>query len=72
MINNDDGTYVVDYCAPVPGTYTVKALYGGLQVPQSPIKVPVQAHVDVSKIRVDGLEPSKGQCKLSYFFMIIN
>jgi len=33
--------------------------YAGQEVPKSPFRVPVQPHVDVSKVKVDGLEPSK-------------
>ncbi|XP_057318837.1 filamin-A isoform X3 [Microplitis mediator] len=58
LTDNEDGTYTVDYVAPQPGTYTVNLNYGGLKVPQCPIKVNVQPHVDVSKIKVEGLEPS--------------
>ncbi|XP_046746702.1 filamin-A isoform X4 [Diprion similis] len=58
LTDNEDGTYTVDYVAPQPGNYTVNLKYGGLKVPKSPIKVNVQPHVDVSKIKVDGLEPS--------------
>lgn len=59
LINNDDGTYVVDYVPGTTGVHTITASYGGISVPQSPIKVPVKPHVDVSKVKVDGLEPSK-------------
>ncbi|XP_034239661.1 filamin-A isoform X3 [Thrips palmi] len=58
LLDNEDGTYRVDYTAPSPGNHTVTVLYGGHQVPQSPIRVAVEPHVDVSKVRVDGLEPS--------------
>ncbi|XP_071571293.1 filamin-like isoform X3 [Temnothorax nylanderi] len=58
LTDNEDGTYVVDYMPPQPGNYTVNLNYGGLKVPQCPIKVNVQPHVDVSKVKVDGLEPS--------------
>ncbi|XP_026824513.1 filamin-A isoform X4 [Ooceraea biroi] len=58
LTDNEDGTYTVDYMPPQPGTYTVNLNYGGLKVPQCPIKVNVQPHVDVSKVKVDGLEPS--------------
>ncbi|XP_018396443.1 PREDICTED: filamin-A isoform X1 [Cyphomyrmex costatus] len=58
LTNNENGTYVVDYMPPQPGNYTVNLNYGGLKVPQCPIKVNVQSHVDVSKVKVDGLEPS--------------
>ena len=59
LTDNEDGTYTVDYSAPDPGTYTVNLNYGGLKVPQCPLKVNVQPHVDVSKVKVDGLQPSK-------------
>ncbi|KYM87732.1 Filamin-B, partial [Atta colombica] len=56
LMDNEDGTYVVDYMPPQPGNYTVNLNYGGLKVPQCPIKINVQPHVDVSK--VDGLAPN--------------
>lgn len=59
LTDNEDGTYTVDYMPPQPGNYTVNLNYGGLKVPQCPIKVNVQPHVDVSKVKVDGLEPSE-------------
>lgn len=59
MTDNEDATYTVDYCPPAPGNYTVIVRYGGNEIPQSPIRVPITASVDVSKIKVDGLEPSK-------------
>ncbi|KYM77983.1 Filamin-B [Atta colombica] len=58
LTDNEDGTYVVDYMPPQPGNYTVNLNYGGLKVPQCPIKVNVQPHVDVSKVKVDGLAPN--------------
>ncbi|XP_011497813.1 PREDICTED: filamin-A [Ceratosolen solmsi marchali] len=58
LTDNEDGTYTVDYVAPDPGTYTVNLNYGGLKVPKSPLKVNVQPHVDVSKVKVDGLSPT--------------
>ncbi|XP_036141495.1 filamin-A isoform X4 [Monomorium pharaonis] len=58
LTDNENGTYVVDYMPPQPGNYTVNLNYGGLKVPQCPIKVNVQPHIDVSKVKVDGLEPS--------------
>lgn len=59
LTDNEDGTYTVDYMPPQPGNYTVNLNYGGLKVPQCPIKVNVQPHIDVSKVKVDGLEPSE-------------
>ncbi|XP_023712514.1 filamin-A isoform X3 [Cryptotermes secundus] len=58
VTDNEDGTFTVDYRAPTPGNYTLNVLYGGVTVSCCPLKVPIQPHVDVSKIKVDGLEPS--------------
>lgn len=58
MTNNEDGTYTVDYETPQPGLHTVTLHYGGLLVPSTPVKFEVEPNVDVSKIVVDGLEPS--------------
>ena len=59
VVDNEDGTFTVDYLAPAPGVYTLNVLYGGKAAARCPLRVPVQPHVDVSKIKVDGLEPSK-------------
>lgn len=68
VTNNEDGTYTVDYQTPQPGRHTVTLHYGGLLVPTTPIKFDVEPNVDVSKIVVDGLEPSKS----SKMFLICN
>uniref|UniRef100_A0A6E8VIS6 Calponin-homology (CH) domain-containing protein n=1 Tax=Anopheles coluzzii TaxID=1518534 RepID=A0A6E8VIS6_ANOCL len=57
IIDNNDNTYAVEVIPPLSGTYSTNLLYGGLKVPMSP-KVTVAPPVDVSKIKVDGLEPS--------------
>ncbi|XP_055906888.1 filamin-A isoform X5 [Eupeodes corollae] len=57
VIDNDDNTYTVEVIPPANGAYTTSMTYGGLRVPLGP-KVVVQHTVDVSKIKVDGLEPS--------------
>ncbi|XP_053983862.1 filamin-A isoform X1 [Hylaeus volcanicus] len=58
LTDNEDGTYTVDYSTTKPGNYLVNLNYGGLKVPQCPIKVNVQPHIDVSKIKVEGLAES--------------
>ncbi|XP_014601690.1 PREDICTED: filamin-A-like [Polistes canadensis] len=58
LTDNEDNTYSVQYVAPQPGNYFVNLTYGGLVVPMCPITVNVQPHIDVSRIKVDGLEPS--------------
>ncbi|KMQ98503.1 filamin-a isoform x5 [Lasius niger] len=70
LTDNEDGTYTVDYMPPQPGNYTVNLNYGGLKVPQCPIKVNVQPHVDVSKVKVDGLEPTAPVNSLQQFRVI--
>lgn len=59
LTDNGDRTYTVDYEAPQSGNYSVTLDYGGLRVPTTPIKFKVEPNIDVSKIKVDGLEPSK-------------
>nr|XP_053627229.1 filamin-A-like isoform X9 [Cherax quadricarinatus] len=56
--DNRDGTFTVEYLTSSPGDHRVTVLYAGSEIPQSPIVVPVQSHVDVTKVKVDGLEPS--------------
>lgn len=62
VLDNDDNTYSVEVIPPLTGSYTTNLKYGGLKVPVAP-KVQVNPVVDVSKIKVDGLEPSK--CPIS-------
>lgn len=57
--DNGDGTYSVAYTPSSPGPLKVNVLYAGKLVPKSPIAVQVQPHVDVSKVKVEGLDPSK-------------
>jgi filamin len=57
--DNGDGTYSVGYTPSAPGPLKVNVLYAGKLIPKSPIAVQVLPHVDVSKVKVDGLEPSK-------------
>uniref|UniRef100_A0A0B7BJW7 Calponin-homology (CH) domain-containing protein n=1 Tax=Arion vulgaris TaxID=1028688 RepID=A0A0B7BJW7_9EUPU len=57
-IDNQDGTFTVQYEPKTPGQYTVLVYFANKEVPQSPIKVKVEPNIDVSKVRVVGLEPS--------------
>lgn len=59
VTDNGDGTYTCDYRAITPGTHQLNCRFGGMPVTQCPNKIVIQPQVDVSKIRVDGLEPSK-------------
>lgn len=59
IIHLGDNKYSAEYVAPKSGNYSVSLFYGGLKVPNTPLKFKVQPNVDVTKIKVDGLEPSK-------------
>ncbi|XP_050427022.1 filamin-A isoform X1 [Adelges cooleyi] len=54
--DNEDGSFLIDYVPPTPGVYNLNCTYGGSKVPNCPIKIPVQPQVDLSKVKVDGLE----------------
>ncbi|XP_065165587.1 filamin-A isoform X3 [Atheta coriaria] len=60
LTDNQDGTYSVEYAAAEPGLHTMTLNYNGLKVPTTPVKFRVvpSNSVDVTKIKVDGLEPS--------------
>lgn len=58
IIDNKDNTFTVELTPPATGSYTTNLHYGGLKVPLSP-KVFINPVADVSKIKVDGLEPSE-------------
>lgn len=58
LIDNNDNTYTVELTPPETGSYTTNLHYGGLKVPLVP-KVVINPAVDMTKIKVDGLEPSK-------------
>ncbi|KAG7210743.1 hypothetical protein KM043_012240 [Ampulex compressa] len=70
LTDNEDNTYTVDYVAPQPGNYLVNLNYGGSKVPHCPIKLNVQPHVDVSKVKVDGLESTAPVNSLQQFRVI--
>ncbi|CAH1153671.1 unnamed protein product [Phaedon cochleariae] len=70
LTDNGDRTYTVDYETIHTGTHTLTLQYGGQKVPTTPIKFKVQPNVDVSKIKVDGLEPTAPVNSLQQFRVI--
>lgn len=58
LIDNEDNTYTVELTPDLPGTYTTNLTYGGLKVPFNKKSV-VSPSIDVSKVKVEGLEQSK-------------
>ncbi|KRK03444.1 filamin-A isoform X4 [Drosophila yakuba] len=69
IIDNEDNTYSVEVIPPSKGAYTTTMTYGGQRVPLGQ-KVVVEQTVDVSKIKVDGLEPTAPLNSLQQFRII--
>lgn len=57
--DNEDGSFLIDYEPVSSGIHTLNCTYGGVNVPDSPIKINVQSPVDLTKVKVDGLETRK-------------
>ncbi|XP_064559227.1 filamin-C isoform X1 [Zonotrichia leucophrys gambelii] len=57
--NNRDGTYAITYTPACAGAYTITINYGGLPVPNCPVRVTVDPAVDTSSVKVygKGVEP---------------
>lgn len=58
-VDNEDGTFTINYTPTSVGEYTVSVFYNETEVPHSPFRVPVKSDIDVSKVRVENLDPSK-------------
>ncbi|CAI2350258.1 unnamed protein product [Caenorhabditis sp. 36 PRJEB53466] len=54
VLDNQDGSFTVKYTAQRPGAYQLNVVFAGEEI--SPIEINVKPNVDVSGIRVDGLE----------------
>ncbi|XP_037898811.1 filamin-A isoform X1 [Glossina fuscipes] len=68
VIDNEDQTYTVEVIPPCKGAYTTTMTYGDQRVPIGQ-KVLVESQIDVSKIKVDGLEPSVVMSKPTDFMV---
>jgi hypothetical protein len=53
----------VRYEPKIPGNHCISVTFNNQEIPQSPIKVYVEPDVDVTKIKVTNIDPSK-----HYFF----
>ncbi|XP_078339973.1 filamin-A-like isoform X11 [Crassostrea virginica] len=51
-----NGTFKVEYEPVNPGTYVVAVYFAEKEIPSSPIKVPVESSIDLSKVKVVGLD----------------
>jgi hypothetical protein len=68
MANHGDGTFTCEYEPPGLGNYKVSATLIGVAAPGSPFAVACTPGADVSKVKVEGLEPSELNC----FFLILS
>ncbi|XP_036366037.1 filamin-A isoform X2 [Octopus sinensis] len=58
-VDNQDGTFTVNYEAKIPGMYTINVYFADKEIPASPIKVKVESSIDIGKVRVEGLEKTQ-------------
>jgi len=58
-IDNKDGTFTIEYEPKTPGTFTVAVFFANKEIPSSPIKVKVESSIDLSKVKVVGLDTRK-------------
>ncbi|XP_017775738.1 PREDICTED: filamin-A isoform X2 [Nicrophorus vespilloides] len=70
LTDNEDGTYTVDYEPPSAGNHSMTLHYSGEKVASTPVKFAVVPNVDISKIKVDGLEPTAPVNSLQQFRVI--
>lgn len=49
----------IEYEPKSVGVYTANVLFAEQEIPTSPYKINVEPNIDVSKVKVKGLEPSK-------------
>ncbi len=54
VVDNNNGTYKVEYVAPSPGAYVATILFHGQNIPGSPFKITVAPGPDASKCKVYG------------------
>ncbi|XP_021363284.1 filamin-A-like isoform X15 [Mizuhopecten yessoensis] len=55
-VDNKDGTFRIEYEPKTPGTYVVQVYFANSEIPKSPIKVTVESSIDLSKVKVVGLD----------------
>ena len=49
----------VRYEPKIPGIYCISVTFNNQEIPQSPIKVMVDPDIDVGKIKVTNIDPSR-------------
>lgn len=71
VTDQENGQFIVEYTPPAAGKYKVSANFGGKPVPGTPVDVNVTPVADVSKVKVDGLDPSECYCYNVIIFALI-
>lgn len=69
--DNEDGSFLIDYVPTSSGVHSLNCTYGGVKVPDTPIKINVQSPVDLSKVKVDGLETRKSYETIPYYLILV-
>ncbi|XP_031757111.1 filamin-B isoform X3 [Xenopus tropicalis] len=59
IIPNANDTFTVKYMPPAAGRYTIKVLFAGEEIPESPFRIKVDPSHDASKVRAEGPGLSK-------------
>lgn len=59
ITQKDENVLDVAYEPKMPGVHVVSVTFNNQEIPQSPIKVLIEPDVDVGRIQVSGIEPSK-------------
>ena len=75
VTDHQNGQYTVEYTAQNPGKYKVNATFAGKQIPKLPVDVNVTPAADVSKVKIEGLEPSMYSfsfCLAKFIYTFIN
>lgn len=67
-VDQKDGTFKIEYTPNTPGTYIVSVYFANQEIPKSPIKVNVESSIDLSKVKVVGLDTRK----CHYMFTVLN
>ena len=58
-VDNRDNTFRIDFEPTTVGLYTANVFFADQEIPTSPYKVRVEPSIDVRKVKVEGLDPSK-------------
>ena len=61
----------VKYEPKIPGPHLITVTFNNQEIPQSPIKVNIEPDIDVTRVKITGVDPSKFYL-LIFFFEFLN